>query len=186
MKKAILLSAVMSCCLASAALADFRVGPFASWVALEDEDAMGGGLLCELMLTDNLGIDARASYLEVEDYYLVPLELGLVGLLPIGGVSLEAGAGAGYYIPEDVSETIYTPREVELEGPDPEVGFYVVAGVRVPLGDNVQLFAEGKYTKVDGDSETKRETWATGWSEVTKPGLQIDDYGANAGLLWSF
>ena len=96
----------------------------------------------EWLFTENFGVDVRASYLSGDDMYVIPLELGIIGILPLEGVSLHAGVGAGYYIPEDVSESYVFGT---VEGPDAAFGFYAVAGIRLPMADNMEFFAEAKY-----------------------------------------
>ncbi len=171
------------------AIGESRLGPFVSWITDDDEDAFGGGLKYEWLLNGNFGLDLRASYLELDesDVYIIPIELGVVGVLKIEGLSLHAGAGGGYYIPEDTS--VSTPWG-DVDGPDAEFGFYAVAGLRLALSENVELFAEAKYTKVDSDEETRGDYWKNGntyvVSETTKLGIDIDAFGANAGILLKF
>lgn len=174
-------------CLTSAALGESRFGPFASWLNSNSEDAFGGGLKYEWLFTQNLGVDVRASYLSDEDMYVIPLELGLVGVWPLQGLSLYASLGGGYYIPEDVSRDYGFG---EIEGPDAAFGFYGAAGIRLPAADNMEFFAEVKYTKAESDEETGGGYWRNSYnyvvSETTKLGMDLDGVGVNAGLLWTF
>lgn len=169
-------------CLTGAAIGDSRVGPFASWLTSNDEDAFGGGLMYEWLLHENLGIDVRASYVTGNGIYLVPLELGLVGILPLEKESLYAGAGIGYYIPEDTSADYGSG---EVTGPDPSVGFYAVAGIRIPMADTMEFFAEAKYTTAEDDSRSDSSGMMT-WSRsgTTDHGMDLDGFGANLGFLW--
>lgn len=174
-------------CVLGSASGESRVGPFASWVTSDDENAVGAGVKYEWLFNENFGVDVRASYLTSDDLYIIPLEAGLLGILPLDKVSLYAGAGAGYYIPEDTGLNMPWGK---VEGPDPAFGFYVLAGIRLPVGDRMELFAEGKYTQAESDEETGGGYWRNGStyvvSETTKMGMEIDGMGANLGLLWKF
>ncbi|HOW96808.1 MAG TPA: outer membrane beta-barrel protein [Kiritimatiellia bacterium] len=177
-------------CLGGVAHGESRLGPFASWLTSNDENAFGVGLKYEWLFNGKFGMDARAGYLTDSDMYVIPLELGVVGILPLERLSLYAGVGGGYYIPEDIGmSTPWGP----VDGPDATFGFYGVAGIRMPTGKNMEFFAEAKYTRAESDEESTsgpiyRNGQLVGYTvhQTTKMGMDLDGIGANAGILWKF
>jgi hypothetical protein len=169
-------------CLTGGAFGEGKLGPILSWIKSNDSNAFGGGLEYEWQFNKNLGLDVRAGYLTDSDMYVIPIEVGIIGILPLEGLSLYAGIGCGYFIPEDIGYG-------SIEGPDSAFGYYGVAGIRLPMAENVEFFAELNYTKAESDEETGGGYWRNSYtyviSETTKLGMDLDGIGANVGILWN-
>lgn len=177
-------------CLGGVAHGESRLGPFVSWLNSNNDNAFGGGLRYEWLFAERFGMDVRASYVTDGDMYAIPLELGLVGVLPLERGSLYAGVGGGYYIPEDIGMDTPWGR---VDGPDATFGFYGTLGFRMPTGKNMEFFAEVKYTKAESDEESTsgpiyRNGQMIGYTvhQTTKLGMDLAGIGANTGILWKF
>jgi len=174
--------------LMSLAQADHRAGIFGSYIDQENGSGYGGGVKYEWMCDKNYGAEARISYLTGEDTdgNVIPLELGLVGQIPVEKVFLYAGIGGGYYIYQDVAPMIGGWDE---EDPDPVFGFYVLGGLRYDLNESMILFGEIKYTSAEFDMEQSRTTTIPGVLvrvESMNVSGGLDGVGGNIGLLWRF
>jgi hypothetical protein len=183
MKKSIGMVAALVC-LTCSAMAESRIGPFVSWIKSNDANAFGGGLKYEWMFSEKVGVNARVAYLSSDGDSVVPLLLGIMGVLPLEGCSLYAGVGGGYFI----------PNSSDGETPDAAFGFYVDAGVRCPISDKVDLFAEVGYVQAKGD-DTETTTHGSGrtsrgyytyTSTVTTGGLDISGPVVNLGIALRF
>ena len=188
MIKRIAIVVVLCLGMAATAQAGNRVGAFGSYVDQENGSAYGGGVKYEWMADQNFGAEARVSYLtgEEADGNVIPLELGLVGQIPVEKVFLYAGIGGGYYIYQDVAPAI---GGWDVEEPDPVLGFYLLGGIRYDLNESLTLFAEVKYTKAEFDMEQSRTTTIPGVLvrvESIDVSGGLDGAGGNLGLLWRF
>jgi len=165
----------------SSALADrhvFNLGLGAQYWFAKDADAIdedgfaGAGLITRVCPAEWLGIEVRAGGVGVWDsdtwrvggekyeaeatFYCIPIEAGLVVMLPLGdAVTLYAGPGVGYYsydLDLKVSEREHHrskrtySEEIDL---DDDFGWYAVGGLNLFLGPKVSIFAEARYTETE-------------------------------------
>lgn len=127
------------------------------------------------------GADGRKHETDVV-FLCVPVELGLLGMLPVGDtVTLYAGPGVGWYWYDiDIKTTSrhhhhsHTEwnEHVKLED---DIGWYAVAGADVRLLPWLSLFAEARWT--DGKTHIKHEKQA----EIDCRGV-----GGQIGILFHF
>lgn len=186
--KRVVMIAVVCLGMAAVAQAGNRAGVFGSYVEQDNSSGYGGGVKYEWMAEQNYGVEARVSYLTGDDTdgNVIPLEVGLVGQVPVEKVFLYAGIGGGYYIYQDVAPMIGGWDE---EDPDPAFGFYVLGGIRYDLNENLTLFGEVKYTNAEFDMEQSRTTTIPGVLvrvESMNVSGGLDGVGGNIGLLWRF
>jgi len=179
MKKAIVL-VVATICVVCTAVAEQRVGPFLSAMASvgdESGSAFGGGLKYEWLSSQNFGINLVAGYLNDDDMGLIPLEFGPVYVISLDPLAITIGAGGLYGIPDDSDI-------------DAALGFYAATGIRGPVSDGIEWFAELQYVNVKGDDEvstSRRDfSWGHTVTTITKPSLDFSAVGLNAGILWKF
>lgn len=128
----------------------------------------------------------RASYLIAPDGTgsAIPVEIGLVGALPLEKLDLYAAAGGGYYV-YDVDSS--GPSWADTT-PDPVIGFYGAAGIKIPIGQGVRLNVELKYTGAKysiSDTRTYQRGNVTA-RETYKAEGGFNGIGLNLGVQWSF
>ena len=182
MKKAIGMVIAVAC-LTCGAMAEQRVGPFLTGMAGVGDNSgsvFGGGVKYEWLFSETFGLDLHAGYLHDSDadMGIVPLEFGPVMVIPLESLALTLGAGGCYAIPTD--------SEFDL---DPALGFYAAVGIRGPISDGMEWFAEAQYVKVEGDSETRGDYWLNDYTYVVQElgySLDINAVGIAAGILWYF
>ena len=181
----------------SGLFADSRWGPMVSyWDTSDGTDGYGPGALFSFEATPRVFVDFRVSWFEdlaegdadgnVSDIDLevVPLELGLSFLAPLGErAEVYLGGGVGYYLTDaNVDTRTLTERKAD---PDDEFGLYGVVGFRwivadsvnAPLTDRISVFGEAMYRIVSMD-EIKS---GRGTSAVLEDG-DLDGVGANVGI----
>ena len=179
--KRILGIVIATACLTYSAMAEQSVGPFLTGMASIGDNsgsAFGAGLKYEWLFNENFGIDLHAGYLNDSeaDMGIIPLEFGPVVVFPLDSLSLTLGAGGLYAIPTDSDI-------------DPALGFYASAGIRGPISDGMEWFAEAQYSKVEGDSNAGGGYWVNDHTYVVQElglALDINAIGVNAGILWKF
>ena len=143
-----------------------------------DTDGMwGGNVILRIRPIQYLGIDIRGGFSGNSDgdsykidgrryesditFECVPLEAGLVAMLPVGDIiTLYGGPGVGYYwynlnLNEHSSRHGHHYRKEYNEDIDLEddFGWYALAGINFQLCPHFSLFGEVRYT----DTETKLE-----------------------------
>ena len=150
------------------------------WVAKDVDDfdtdgLWGGNLIFRIRPIEYLGIDIRAGFSgngECDSYKVdgrryesdttfecVPLEIGLVAMLPVGDIiTIYGGPGVGYYwyninINKHSTRHGHHYREeydkdIKLED---DFGWYALAGLNFQLCPHFSLFGEVRYT----DTETR-------------------------------
>ena len=163
-------------CLAGAAGAESRLGPFVTGMASvgdESGSAFGAGVKYEWLFTENFGIDLRGGYINDGDMGLIPLMFGPVAVIPLDPLALTLGAGGLYGIPTDGDA-------------DSALGFYAAAGLRGPASGNMEWFAELQYSNVKGDDNETTTYSRWGYSTVSEAHLDFSAIGLNVGLLWKF
>ncbi len=167
--------------------------------------ALGGGVIGQVRLHDHLALDLRLSgYISgfSRDMYeegcgwsddsftlaAMPFELGVVGILPLGGkVSVYGGPGIGYYL----FDGQYTRKcggvtkiyDVELSDTP---GGYVLGGLKVQLTANLALYCEGKYVWVDTTVRTPARARAEWGLSDIRVNLDMSGMIVNAGMLFTF
>lgn len=166
-----------------------------------DKDGMGGAnLFARFRPAKHLGFDLRVGCSGVWDgdkyrsgdthyetdvvFLCVPVEVGVLGLLPLGdSLTLYAGPGVGYYWYDiDIKTTSRTHRHhtyhtewsehVKLKD---DIGWYAVAGLDFRLMPWLSLFAEARYT--DSETNVKHEKSAK---------IDCSGVGGQIGLLFNF
>ena len=169
---------------------------------LDDFDVsgfVGGGIVGQFQFNPYLVAEARLSGFlagDTQDVFVpgqgwieneltlsaLPLEIGLLGNLPIGDTfSIYGGPGVGFYFFDGEYTTTQGPVEITRDiNLDDESGFYVVLGGRARLARNFQLFAEAKYTWVES---TIKES--VGVFELDH-NLDLDGLALNAGAMFTF
>lgn len=159
---------------AAPALSRFSLGAHLSYWNARDLDnldldgAIGGGVIGQVRLFKHLALELRMGgygagstedvYLDGEGWYenetvivCMPLEAGLVALLPLGeSFSLYGGPGVGGYFFDGEFRSTQGPVEttIDMDLGD-ETGFYALLGARAQLARNAALFCEGQYTWVE-------------------------------------
>jgi opacity protein-like surface antigen len=168
-----------------------------------DTDGMvGGNVIIRIRPIEYLGLDFRAgasgnwdgeSYRDYDGtryksdvtFSCVPLEAGLVAMLPIGGVlTLYGGPGVGYYfynlnIRERSSrhghhQHTELDEDIDMEN---DFGWYAVLGATIKLCPHLAIFGEARYT----DTETSFED--NDWDDEK---IDCSGVGFQAGLMFDF
>jgi len=137
-----------------------ELGAFYTYLDAEDIDAGHGlGAKLKLNLAEILSAEGRVSYMRFgdEDIEMVPLEAAVMVVLPLGNFLPYAGIGAGYYI--------FNEGDIDL---DDEVGYFPLVGLQFNLGDDIGLFAEGRWLYLETDSDDVK-----GDADVSGFGLNI-------------
>jgi opacity protein-like surface antigen len=158
------------------------VGVFGSYWDTKDADSgYGGGAKLQMDIMPNICVEARGSYFpdfgdssgdEIK-LDIIPLEADAIIKFPIAEkLTPYVGGGAGYYMFE-VDNNV---EGVDISIDD-EFGFFALAGLEIGLGEQVVLFAEGKYTWLDATVKAKG-----GGMEDEETGT-LDGFGGNAGLM---
>jgi len=142
----------------------------------DEEHGYGGGVRGVEPFTDHLLLDFRVSYISYEYADAFPVELGLLGTVPMGSCQWYAGGGFGYYIYKLDSDT--------LSDPSPELGFFVTGGASVSVTEGIRLFAEVKYTAASVHVESDRQAIPGGGTRWTSTDRGLDGIGGNIGILW--
>jgi opacity protein-like surface antigen len=107
-----------------------------------DEDGLdsttGGG--AKLAFGDTFGLELRGSYFDDDALTLIPADIGLFVAIPLGESPLTIYAQGGatwYFLDSDAGDV------------DDEVGWYAGGGLELTLADNIALFAEAQYRKLE-------------------------------------
>ena len=117
------------------------------------------------------GIDL--SKVRLDDFCIVPIEVGMLlrlpeGILPL--VGLYGGGGVGYYYVPAIDMVANNRRIDETDPIDDLVGFWLCAGAELDLSP-LHIFAEAKYVDACDDVDVgwgghtiKHEIDLTGWT----------------------
>ncbi len=194
-----------------APLSRFSLGAHLAYWHVEDLDefdingALGGGVVGQFQLHDRLALQLRLAgfaagdsediHVEGEGWYeyettivAMPMEIGLVGFLPLGGsVRLYGGGGAGFYLFDSQFRVEQGPQETTYDIEiDDEGGLYALLGLQVRLARNVALFAEGKYTWVETSVESPIAFMERiGLTDIRRD-LDFSGLAIEAGMLFTF
>ena len=188
-----------------APLSPFSLGAYISYwdiQAMDDLDingVFGGGAIGQYRINPYLALEMRLSgflgghnenvYIEGAGWYendltisAVPMEVGLMGFLPLGETfSLYGGPGIGYYIFDGEFTSTQGPVEITQDiSLDDEVGWYVVLGGKAQLAWNMALFANAKYTWVESSAGQ-----TIGVFEIQKD-VDFSGLALEAGLIFTF
>lgn len=189
----------------------FSLGVFLSYWNVDDLDefdlngAVGAGIEGQIRLHSFLAVDLRLSGYGADRYeeaycpcgcwtdhettlFVMPLEAGLLAILPVGDMfSLYGGPGVGYYFFDGEYRIDYGRRETLYDiDMDDESGFYALLGVRAQFVRNAAFFFEGKYVWIDSSLETRDESLdRLGRSDLPSK-IDFDGFLFNAGLLFTF
>lgn len=171
---------------ASVTMAQGRLGFFlgSSNSDVTGEDLLVGGIKAEFDINESLSLELRASLIDLDDQFddqVVPLEIGLLGRIPLGmneNIELYGGGGIGYYM------WSYSGPITWIDD-DQSIGFYVFAGARFAISMNARLFLEVQYQKADDfDTQTRVFWWGGWWRLSITP--EVNNTSVNAGLLFEF
>jgi hypothetical protein len=165
-----------------ASAVDFSIGPYGSYYDSDDAgDAWGGGLMGRLGILNWLAVDARASYLDLNDsdIEMIPLEAALTLRLPLMEDKLVpyAGVGVGYYLFDDNFD-----EDANFEDVDDGFGFFPVVGVELRFGSRDQwaIFGEARWLFLSSDIDGAID-------ELENIGdADLDGLAVNVGLLYRF
>lgn len=156
------------------------IGVFATrWDSKDYGTLTGYGLRLGWNIFSQLGLEARASYLETDNDHLetslIPLEAALTWRFHLGqNLAPYIGGGIGYYMKDaefDDTSTWDTSEKV--------AGYFALAGLNLYLGP-LSLFAECKYNLVGTDNDLH---WRG--SDVDEKN-SLDGLSLNAGLKLGF
>ncbi len=186
-------------------LSRFSLGAHLAYWNVSDLDefdlagALGGGVIGRFRLCDWLSLEGRVSGFGAGDtrdvsvqgagYFehtvtlaVLPLEAGLVAILPLGDAfRLYGGPGAGFYVFDGEFSSEQGPLKTTLDlDLDDESGFYVLLGGGWQLARNALLFLEGKYTWVETEV-ANAGGWLGAGAEIDFSGLALA-----AGMLFTF
>jgi len=163
-----------------------QAGVYGSWLNADDlDDGFGVGIKYSLIVQDvapalprlGVGFDVRAGWLMFDgddndygtDLDVFPVELtALVSYKVIGGSTLYAGGGIGYYF-FDVDDSRFDV--------DDEFGFYALVGWDQKVHESISVFAEAKYLWLEPDVKGPR-----GW----KTDLDVGGFGVNLGVCFNW
>ncbi len=188
-----------------APLSRFSLGAYMSYwdmPKLDDMDingVFGGGIIGQFQINPYLALEMRLSgflggndenvYIDGEGWYendltlaALPMEMGLIGFLPLGNTfSLYGGPGVGFYLFDGQFTSTQGPVEITRDIQfDNEFGYYVVLGGKAQLARNTALFADAKYTWVESSvGETLGVFDAS--QDVDFSGLALE-----AGMIFTF
>lgn len=166
-----------------------------------DSDGLwGGSIILRIRPIKYLGIDFRAGaafnwdgesyredgrrYEDDETFTCVPLEIGVVAMLPLGNVvTLYGGPGAGYYY-YNYNYSSYSSRhghhyhkeydeDIKLED---DFGWYAVLGATFQVCRHFSIFAEARYT----DTETEPKDF-----DVDEK-IDCSGVGGQVGVIFDF
>jgi len=176
MKRVIGITLVLIC-LTCSAMAESRISPFLSWASNNGMSALGGGLQYEFMINANFGIAGRAAYLTASGDSIMPLTLGLTGVLPLKGISLYAAVGGGYFIPN---------TEDPNDKPDAAFGFYLGGGIRVPIAKAIDFFAEIAYLNAKSEKTITESGSGPGyyWEYTRTISMDVSGPAINLGITF--
>lgn len=129
-----------------------RGGYADSFEELNDLDGMINGLNASYpqlaYLASYYGVDRYK--LEMEDFCIIPLEVGLVGRFTLlGTIGAYAGGGAGYYV-IPAFDIISSGGFSASQDIDNIVGYWGVVGIEAGP-PSIAIFAEAKYTHIKED-----------------------------------
>ena len=183
----------------------FSVGAYLSYWNAEDLDeldlsgAVGGGMVGQFRFHKLLGAEMRLGgfvagddgnyYVEGDGWYetetsigVLPLELGLVGFLPLDDrFCFYGGPGVGYYLFDGEIRESNGPWDYNYDlDLDNNGGFYALLGARFSPARNIGFFLEGKYTWVETSIQ------ADGYFYDADVDLDFDGFGFNAGMILTF
>lgn len=165
---------------------------------LDEDGLLGGGAILRLRATDYIGVDFRAGAVGIWDsdtyrrdgtkyetdavFYCVPLEVGLVLMLPLNDVlTIYGGPGVGYYYYDiDVETTTKHghhshsewSRHIKMED---DFGWFAVAGLNIRLAPGFSIFGEVRYT------ETETSLKGNDAAKIDCSGI-----GGQAGIMFGF
>lgn len=164
-----------------------------------DEDGLSGGaVIARIRPSDYLAFDFRAGgvgiwksdkwryegqkYESDTTFYCIPLEVGLLLMLPLDDTfTLYAGPGVGYYyydvdIEVRTREGRHTHKTYsERHDLEDDFGWYAVAGLNISLAPNISIFGEARYT--DTETSVKHESDSK---------FDASGVGVMAGLMFDF
>jgi hypothetical protein len=156
------------------------LGVFASrWNSQDYGTLTGYGLRLGWNPFHQIGLEARASYLESDDdrvqTTLIPLEAALTWRFPLGkNLAPYLGGGIGYYLKDAETDNTTT-----WDTSEKSVGYFALAGLNLSLGA-FSLFVEAKYTLVSTDEDPE-------WHGSDARGRNsFDGLSYNAGLKLGF
>lgn len=164
-------------CLSCSAIAESRISPFLSWARNNGASALGGGLQYEFMFNANIGITGRAAFLTAGGDSIVPLTIGLTGVLPLNGISLYASVGGGYFLPNTKDPD---------DRPDAAFGFYLGGGIRVPVSKAVDFFAEIDYLSAKSEKTITESGSGPGyyWEYTRTNSMDISGPAVSLGITF--
>ena len=165
---------------------------------LDKDGLFGGNLIFRIRPVDYLGFDVRVGgsgvwegksyrvdgvkYERDVTFYCVPVELGLVLMIPLADfATIYGGPGVGYYYYDIDIETSskhhhhYHSERTEHVKLDDDFGWYAVAGLQLHLSSNFALFGEARYT----DTETSLR-------HSDGPDFDCSGFGVQAGFMIDF
>ncbi len=146
---------VMGFMLATSVMAGNFSAYYSTWDAGDaGQTGIGGGIRVDSNVSDYFGVEFRlTAFNQFDDdpsdnLFIVPIEVGLFGQLPLAEnrIVIYGGGGIGYYIMPEFENEDGTDVDVE-----DVVGFYVVGGARLMFSDQAGIFAEVKQTMVEPD-----------------------------------
>lgn len=113
---------------------------------------------------------------------VTPLEIGLTMMISSeSGANVYIGGGGGYYMLEsDLELADGTSVETDV---DDEWGWYALAGLEIPMTDNLLLIGEAIYRQVEG---TIKEDDPDLDNITDDYSLDLAGFGANVGVVFKF
>ncbi len=192
-------------------LSHFSLGAHLSYWNVDTLDefdidgSIGGGVIGHFRLHDFFALEMRLSgfatgysedkFTPDEGWYKneftvvsLPMEAGVVGILPLGGAfSLYGGPGVGYYLFDGQYRSEYGPRttiyDIEI---DDEGGWFVLLGARVQAARNLAFYLEGKYTWIETSVEQVVDTLHEIGIDWIKQDWDFSGLAINAGMMFTF
>jgi hypothetical protein len=164
------------------------------WSPADFSDEFGPGIKLQASMSELIDLEFRASLfpdmgedvIQGEDRITVdlsvtPLELGVLANVPYiyePLVQSYLGAGLGYYMIDLSAKGPAGSIDYDV---DNEIGFFLLAGARLYLTEELVLISEVQYRIVEGDAVSKADDGTT--SDI---GFKLNGFGGSVGLglMW--
>ena len=192
MKLGLIICAAALWCVAPVKAAD--LGAFASyWDPSDADDTYGGGAVLRFDFSQNLMMDVRISHYEFVDRLndvrrslkVTPLEAGVtLDLLSDPQLAVYVGGGIGYYLADGDISAGATRADLDISN---SAGYFALGGFRVRLSPKLRFFGEAKYTWLEYDAPTSKDTRRPmPGGDLFAGDLDMEGIGINVGFLYRF
>jgi hypothetical protein len=147
------------------------VGAYAAYWDTDDAGSgVGPGVKLKIDILPVISLDLRIARVDLDDLDITvtPMELALVGNIPLDAVVPYLGLGVGYY-------------DVDSDGglSTDSVGGFGLVGLEIRFGDNFGIFGEARYVAMAADIDTALQIA----EDFEDNEITFNGFGANLGIL---